>query len=315
MPLTSVNSTKTCGSWARGVNPPRSVETVYAACPSRGTGPGSRSDVGAGTGQTRHPTPALARQSRSRRQQSRRPRADQTLSPDVEFAHHFFNHSNPFRRRPLTGAGCGRCLWTDLQAQAPRLMCSGTVGRPTGRTRTPATRRKRFRQSPGRGPGPGVPRVAPAGPHHCNDHACRDRTGSRPARDRVPALRRHHRHPGRAAGDAGGRRGTLLYTTGAGSIDPVPQVGNVNAAAAALRNWVLNLHKELDGTGIQAAHVGINVSIGTPAVPRFPDGPARGDLPCLLGVAHHQARPGRTRLPQLSPRRLRRGGSVRPVSR
>ncbi|CAL9279573.1 SDR family NAD(P)-dependent oxidoreductase [Streptomyces sp. SudanB52_2052] len=64
--------------------------------------------------------------------------------------------------------------------------------------------------------------------------------------------------------------GTLLYTTGAGSIDPVPQVGNVNAAAAALRNWAINLHKELDGTGIQAAHVGIDVSIGTPAVPGFP---------------------------------------------
>jgi NADP-dependent 3-hydroxy acid dehydrogenase YdfG len=64
--------------------------------------------------------------------------------------------------------------------------------------------------------------------------------------------------------------GTLLYTTGAGSIDPVPQVGNVNAAAAALRNWVINLHKELDGTGVQAAHVGIDVSIGTPAVPGFP---------------------------------------------
>lgn len=69
----------------------------------------------------------------------------------------------------------------------------------------------------------------------------------------------------RAAGS-----GTLLYTTGAGSIDPVPQVGNVNAAAAALRNWAINLHKELDGTGIQAAHVGIDVSIGTPAVPGFP---------------------------------------------
>ena len=64
--------------------------------------------------------------------------------------------------------------------------------------------------------------------------------------------------------------GTLLFTTGAGSIDPVPQVGNVNAAAAALRNWVLNLHKELDGTGIQAAHIGIDVSIGVAAVPGFP---------------------------------------------
>ncbi|QNP68190.1 SDR family NAD(P)-dependent oxidoreductase [Streptomyces roseirectus] len=68
--------------------------------------------------------------------------------------------------------------------------------------------------------------------------------------------------------DAGA--GTLLYTTGAGSIDPVPQVGNVNAAAAALRNWAVNLHKELAGTGVQAAHVGIDVSIGTPAVPGFP---------------------------------------------
>ncbi|MFJ6087789.1 SDR family NAD(P)-dependent oxidoreductase [Streptomyces sp. NPDC092369] len=64
--------------------------------------------------------------------------------------------------------------------------------------------------------------------------------------------------------------GTLLYTTGAGSIDPVPAVANVNAAAAALRNWVVNLHKELDGTGVQAAHVGIDVSIGMSVVPGFP---------------------------------------------
>ncbi|MFE4684901.1 SDR family NAD(P)-dependent oxidoreductase [Streptomyces sp. NPDC056721] len=64
--------------------------------------------------------------------------------------------------------------------------------------------------------------------------------------------------------------GTLLYTTGAGSIDPVPQVGNVNAAAAALRNWAINLHKELAGSGIQAAHVGIDVSIGMSVIPDFP---------------------------------------------
>ncbi|MFE2067641.1 SDR family NAD(P)-dependent oxidoreductase [Streptomyces sp. NPDC059467] len=64
--------------------------------------------------------------------------------------------------------------------------------------------------------------------------------------------------------------GTLLYTTGAGSIDPVPQVGNVNAAAAALRNWAINLHKELADSGVQAAHVGIDVSIGMSVVPGFP---------------------------------------------
>lgn len=64
--------------------------------------------------------------------------------------------------------------------------------------------------------------------------------------------------------------GTLLYTTGAGSIDPVPVVGNVNAAAAALRNWVIGLHKELADTGVQAAHVAIDVSLGVSAVPGFP---------------------------------------------
>ncbi|MEU6472611.1 SDR family NAD(P)-dependent oxidoreductase [Streptomyces massasporeus] len=64
--------------------------------------------------------------------------------------------------------------------------------------------------------------------------------------------------------------GTLLFTTGAGSIDPVPQVGNVNAAAAALRNWAVNLHKELADSGVQAAHVGIDVSIGTSVIPGFP---------------------------------------------
>ncbi|WP_105969517.1 SDR family NAD(P)-dependent oxidoreductase [Streptomyces geranii] len=63
--------------------------------------------------------------------------------------------------------------------------------------------------------------------------------------------------------------GTLLYTTGAGSIWPDPRVANVNAAAAALRNWVLNLHKELSdaNTGVQAAHIGIDSSIGVSVIP------------------------------------------------
>jgi NADP-dependent 3-hydroxy acid dehydrogenase YdfG len=75
--------------------------------------------------------------------------------------------------------------------------------------------------------------------------------------------------------------GTLLYTTGAGSIDPVPQIGNVNAAAAALRNWVINLHKELAGTGIQAAHIAIDVMIGDSdaVVPGIPSAPAEQIAP------------------------------------
>src|SRR5205814_657027 len=68
--------------------------------------------------------------------------------------------------------------------------------------------------------------------------------------------------------------GTLLYTTGAGSIDPVTMLGNVNAAAAALRNWAVNLNHELSGTGVYAAHMAINVSIDVAAIPGFPTAPA-----------------------------------------
>ncbi|MET9087659.1 SDR family NAD(P)-dependent oxidoreductase [Streptomyces sp. NPDC004237] len=56
--------------------------------------------------------------------------------------------------------------------------------------------------------------------------------------------------------------GTLLFTTGGGSVDPLPMLGNVNAAQAALRNWVINLNKELADSGVHAAHVAISVWIG-----------------------------------------------------
>lgn len=64
--------------------------------------------------------------------------------------------------------------------------------------------------------------------------------------------------------------GTLLFTTGGGSVDPVPMLGNVNAAAAALRNWAINLNKELAGSGVYAAHVAINVWIGGDGPEGFP---------------------------------------------
>jgi NAD(P)-dependent dehydrogenase (short-subunit alcohol dehydrogenase family) len=67
--------------------------------------------------------------------------------------------------------------------------------------------------------------------------------------------------------------GTLLYTTGAGSIVPDLRVANVNAAAAALRNWVLNLHAELAPLGIQAAHVGIDAAISLTSLPGIPTAP------------------------------------------
>ncbi|MCI2956684.1 SDR family NAD(P)-dependent oxidoreductase [Agromyces atrinae] len=67
--------------------------------------------------------------------------------------------------------------------------------------------------------------------------------------------------------------GTLFFTTGAGSITPVPFIANVNSAAAALRNWAINLNTELAGTGVYAAHVAIDVSING-AVPDFPSATA-----------------------------------------
>jgi NAD(P)-dependent dehydrogenase (short-subunit alcohol dehydrogenase family) len=61
----------------------------------------------------------------------------------------------------------------------------------------------------------------------------------------------------RAAGS-----GSLLFTTGGGSINPVPMFGNINPAQAALRNWAINLHNELAGTGVYAGHVAIGAWIG-----------------------------------------------------
>ncbi|MER6815475.1 hypothetical protein ABT299_39925 [Spirillospora sp. NPDC000708] len=52
-------------------------------------------------------------------------------------------------------------------------------------------------------------------------------------------------------------------------MDPLPMLGNANAVQAALRNWVINLNKELAGTGVYAGHVAINVWIGEGVV----DGP------------------------------------------
>lgn len=55
--------------------------------------------------------------------------------------------------------------------------------------------------------------------------------------------------------------GTLLFTTGGGSISPNPAMGNINAASAALRNWAVNLNGALPDTGVHAAYVAINLLI------------------------------------------------------
>jgi NAD(P)-dependent dehydrogenase (short-subunit alcohol dehydrogenase family) len=62
---------------------------------------------------------------------------------------------------------------------------------------------------------------------------------------------------------------TLLFTTGASSVMPVPTFGTAGVAGAAMRNWALNLNAALADKGVYVGHVAIGVWItGTPA----PDG-------------------------------------------
>ncbi|SMQ71319.1 SDR family NAD(P)-dependent oxidoreductase [Agreia sp. VKM Ac-1783] len=56
--------------------------------------------------------------------------------------------------------------------------------------------------------------------------------------------------------------GTILVTTGGGSLAPTPARGNINIAAAGLRNWTLNLNSALADTGVYVALVAITALIG-----------------------------------------------------
>ncbi|WP_112134811.1 SDR family NAD(P)-dependent oxidoreductase [Glycomyces dulcitolivorans] len=69
--------------------------------------------------------------------------------------------------------------------------------------------------------------------------------------------------------------GTILITTGGGSIDPVPFLANINVAAAGLRNWTLNLHNELKAHGVYVAHLAITAWIGAGHPDAEPDVIAR----------------------------------------
>jgi short-subunit dehydrogenase len=65
--------------------------------------------------------------------------------------------------------------------------------------------------------------------------------------------------------------GTILVTTGASSVAPVPMMGNVGIAGAALRNWVLNLNQVLADKGVYVAHVPLAVWIGSGGPETQPD--------------------------------------------
>jgi len=66
--------------------------------------------------------------------------------------------------------------------------------------------------------------------------------------------------------------GAIVVSTGASSGPLVhPPFANIAAAAAALRNWTLNLHAALQPKGIYAAHVAIAAWIGSGGPKSQPD--------------------------------------------
>jgi len=69
--------------------------------------------------------------------------------------------------------------------------------------------------------------------------------------------------------------GTILVTTGGGSLAPTPARGNINIAAAGLRNWTLNLNSALADTGVYVALVAITALIGAGRPDAEPDVIAR----------------------------------------
>ncbi|MGY2899805.1 NAD(P)-dependent dehydrogenase (short-subunit alcohol dehydrogenase family) [Curtobacterium sp. PvP017] len=64
--------------------------------------------------------------------------------------------------------------------------------------------------------------------------------------------------PGMIAAGAG----TVLVTTGGGALAQTPVRGNVNIAAAGLRNWTLNLNAALADKGVYVGFVAITALIG-----------------------------------------------------
>lgn len=81
--------------------------------------------------------------------------------------------------------------------------------------------------------------------------------------------------------------GTLLFTTGAGSVYPVAQYGNVTAGGAALRNWALNLGAALAGTGVHIAHIAIALAIADEAPVSGYDFLPASDIAPLYWDLHH----------------------------
>lgn len=83
--------------------------------------------------------------------------------------------------------------------------------------------------------------------------------------------------------------GTLLFTGGIGSISPLAALAPANAAQAALRNHVHNLHAALRPRGVHAAWVAVGAAITATPPPGWP-----AIAPDDLAAVHWELHRGRT---------------------
>jgi hypothetical protein len=115
------------------------------------------------------------------------------------------------------------------------------------------------------GAGPALPG---ARPHH--GRSLGGHGGQSAAPGRVDLLRCRRRHRLGAACDArrGCRHPAVHHRRRLRGSHP--HARQRQRPAAALRNWVINLDKELAGSGVHAAHVAINVWIGGGGPEGFP---------------------------------------------
>lgn len=65
--------------------------------------------------------------------------------------------------------------------------------------------------------------------------------------------------------------GALLFTTGFSALHPMPMMGNIGVGIAGLRNYVANLHTELEHQGIWVGHRSLALFITEPGDKKVSD--------------------------------------------
>ena len=72
--------------------------------------------------------------------------------------------------------------------------------------------------------------------------------------------------------------GALLFTTGFSALHPMAMMGNIGVGIAGLRNYVANLHTELQDKGIYVGHRSLALFITEPGTGKVSDPDAIADM-------------------------------------